>query len=180
MSVLSMYFVTLLIIIAWRCPLKSDRLPWKCATIYPYNWRPLRNKSIDMLRQSHDINNTDYTTPYGGHKVVVRVYIIYLMSCVHKIAYCVLRCYSVFQGSENNLNTDEGNHPANNPLLDIIGGCCGARWSVYTDCSGVNVMLHGRHNIFFYFLRGHSNFKDDFRLEDDGINMENNTSTWSS
>ena len=130
MSVLSMYFLTLLIIISWRCPLKSDRLLWKCAPIYPYNWRPLRNKSIDMLHQSHDINTTDYTTPYGGHKVVVRVCFIYLMSNVHKIAYCLLRCYSVFQGSESNPNTDEGSHPANNPLLDIIGGCCGARWSV--------------------------------------------------
>ena len=115
----------------------------------------MRDKSIDMLHQSHDINTTDYTTPYGGHKVVVRVYIIYLMSCVHKIAYCVLRCYSVFQGSESNPNTDEGSHPANNPLLDIIGGCCGARWSVYTDCSGVNVMLHWPAQYFFYFLRGH-------------------------
>ena len=59
-----------------------------CSDLYPYNGRPLRDKSIDMLHQSHDINTTDYTTPYGGHKVVVRVYIIYLMSCVHKIAYC--------------------------------------------------------------------------------------------
>ena len=80
-----------------------------------------------MLHQSHDINTTDYTTPYGGHKVAVRVCLIYLMSYVHKIDHCVLRCYSVFQGSESNPNTDEGSHPANNPLLDIIGGCCGAR-----------------------------------------------------
>jgi hypothetical protein len=83
----------------------------------------------------------------------------------------------VFQGSESNPNTDEGSHPANNPLLDIIGGCCGARRSVYTDCGGVNVMLHWPAQYFFLFFEGTCNFNDDFRLEDDGITMENNTST---
>ena len=46
----------------------------------------------------------------------------------------------------------------------------------------VNYMDKSEH-IFIevgHFWGDKSNFNDDFRLEDDGINMENNTSTWSS